>query len=386
MIPSPARAASRDECAEVIASGAAQWRDAQSVVRRQAREALRGGKVSTQVLDAALDAALWDLDWNKTRRLLQGMPPAGARSLVILPGNVIGPALCAAYCAAIAGAAVELKSSGEESRLAPIIARQFEALGAPLAGTVEAVYWPRGAQSREDSAFGAADYIVAFGENATIADVAARIPTGVKFTAYGESYSIGYVDERSDWEQAAAGAARDICIFDQRGCMSPQTIYVQGDESRVHTFAQLLATALKASSGLLPRAKPASDEAAAAADMLRRLRVTALEPLSHTQDTMILGPDVGGCPQFAVVVQPKGQPTCAGFGRIAALKPCAGTKDVVDLVFAYGRPLDTIGVAGPDGAAELVKAGALRICPIGEMQRPPFGYRPKIDDFLRLAE
>jgi hypothetical protein len=65
--------------------------------------------------------------------------------------------------------------------------------------------------------------------------------------------------------------------------------------------------------------------------------------------------------------------------------PCRTAADVGDAVAPFGRLLDTIGIASAQDAPsipiELRRAHAGRFCRLGSMQRPPFGYRPTIEDF-----
>jgi hypothetical protein len=334
-------------------------------------------------MEAALDNALWDLDEARAAALVTTSSPADSRPvLVILPGNVIGPAIAAAYCAAAAGASVILKSPGVEQHLAPIVARQFDRLGAPLAGTIDARYWKGGDYSVEDALFAKVRRIVVLGSDSTTESVLQRAG-GPPVVAYGTSFSVGFVAAGAELHAAARGAARDMCIFDQRGCMSPQTIYVEGGEARALQFAHALAAALREAGVELPRAHVDADEAAAFAGRLRQFAVTAIPAIAHGLDTIVLGPRKNGRPEFVVAVEPCGTPTLAGFGRIVSVMPCAEPPPI-----ALAGPIDTLGFAGDRSALLDAVIAQLRdqprparICALGEMQRPPFGYRPTIENF-----
>ena len=362
--------------AALIAGGAAQWRDRASPVRIEARESLRESGWSAPVIEAALDNVLWDLDETKAASVTREFS-ADAKTppiLVILPGNIIGPAVATAYCAAAAGSRIILKSPGTERSLAPIVQRQFNALGRPLAGTLEARYWNGGDAEVEDALYEPESirYIVVLGSDETIEAVRQRATVPV--IGYGTSYSLGYVANGADLSAAAAGAARDICMFDQRGCMSPQTIYVQGDDGRALRFAHALAAALRRVGEELPRARVDAGEAAAVADRIRRFAVTALPPRTHGLDTLLLGPERERCPEFVVAVEPPGLPTCEYFGRIVSVKPCETFPGV-----AHAPACDTVGIAGCP--LDALQRRWVRTCALGDMQRPPFGYRPTIDNF-----
>lgn len=345
---------------------------------------MRDGIWSANVIEAALDAALWDLDGATAEQLVGAVDRPALASLAVLPGNVLGPALAAAYCAAVAGACLILKAASDERHLAEIVATQFNDLGAPLAGTVQARYWHGGDAQLEGEMFAQVANIIAFGQDATVSDIRRRAPQGVRVIGYGESYSIGLVGPGADVARAARGAAIDVCMFDQRGCMSPQTIYVLGPQGRAVNFAHALKTALWAIDPRLPRARLVAGEAAALADAIRRMSATALDP-TNGDETLIIGRRAERPPDFVVGVEPFGEPRCAAFGRVVSVRPARSVADTAGAVKAYGRRLETVGIAGTLAKDELAKLGALRVCELGEMQRPPFGHRPRIEDFLERA-
>jgi hypothetical protein len=372
-----------DKRRSVLLAGAAQWSDPASDVRRAARARLAGEQWPAPVIEAALDNVLRDAD-----AFLSRIPDAdagGLRVLAILPGNVIGPAVAVAYCAAAAGSTILLKASHRELHLADIVAEQFETLGPPVAGTLRALRWSGGDADFEAKVFGRVDRILVFGDDETIADVRRRAPPRVEVIGYGTAYSIAFVGAGADVQAAADAAARDIALFDQRGCLSPQSVYVEGGEARAILFAHALRDALLRIGVALPRALAGDAEKAAVAEFVRRLRVRALPPAIHALDTILIGPQRQGVPDFVVGVEPYSPPACAGFGRIAIVKPCATPDAAASAAAALGARLDTVGVAGGATSAlrhAFLAAGALRVCRLGEMQRPPLGYRPTLADFL----
>jgi acyl-CoA reductase-like NAD-dependent aldehyde dehydrogenase len=369
--------------AELLARGADEWRDASSGVRVEAREALRGALWSAPAVEIALDNVLWDLDEPRARVLCaHEATPQRPPVVVILPGNVIGPAIASAYCAAAARAPAILKSARGERRLAEIVARQFDRLGPPLAQTLESRYWEGGDEDLEAALLPSVRRVVAFGSNETLAHLRPRVD-GMSFIAYGESHSIGVVTAAADVEVAAFEAAKDVCLFDQAGCMSPQTIYLEGDDGRAVLFAHALAGALREAGRCLVKGRPQIDEAAAVAAYVRHFAVTAVAPRTHGLDTVLIGPRVEGCPEFVIAVEPPGPPTCAGFGRIVSIKPYRNAEELGVLVGRHPGALDTAGTAG-ETAPELdavLRRRFTRTCLLGNMQRPPFGYRPSIADF-----
>jgi hypothetical protein len=379
-----------------LLAGVAQWRDPDSDVRLAAREAFRESEWPTSVVDRALENVFHDAEAAiETRRaegrLLDGSAPiptsrvALKNVLAILPGNVVGPTIATAYCAAAAGATIMLKSSSRELQLAEIVAGQFESLGALLAQTVTPIRWSGGDQDFEARLFPRASKIIAFGDDRTIADIRRRTPNGITVMGYGSAYSLGFVPSSADKAKAAAGAAVDVALFDQRGCLSPQTIYVEGDEAKAILFAHALAGELDNISRTLPRARIGDAEKVAVAEFIRRLMIRALPLSSHALDAVILGSREQGIPEYVVGVEQFSTPVCAGFGRIVVVMACRSALEAAQASSELGNRLDTVGIA-PPLTAELREAFAncdvRRVCALGEMQRPPLGYRPAIADFM----
>jgi|SRR5579863_3340920 len=381
MVEAPTRAALLDRAA-------AEWHDRASAVRAHARAALADAEWSGPVVEAALDDALLGFDGATALQLADDArggldaEPDRPPVLVILPGNVIGPALAAAFCAAAAGARAVLKSAGPERVLAPLVANQFDRSGAPLAGTIDARYWKGGDAAIEAPAFAAARHIVILGSDETLSSLTDRVGK-LEVRGYGTAFSIGFVAAGADFVAAARGAARDVCLFDQRGCMSPQTIYVQGDDRDALRYAHALAAALRMTGTELPRARITRVEAETLADRVRRFAITALPARTHGLDTLILGPRRDETPEFVVVVEAAGPPTLAGFGRIVSVKACADLRHAIACCDPEQHVFDSFGYAGMDGP-DAIQAMAVfsRVCALGEMQRPPFGYRPQISDFV----
>ncbi|NNL86992.1 MAG: hypothetical protein HKP27_15115, partial [Myxococcales bacterium] len=78
-------------------------------------------------------------------------------------------------------------------------------------------------------AFLDAECVVAFGSDATVAELARRVPARRRFVEHGHRASFGVVgpELRGDALGASARAlARDVALWDQLGCLSPVAAYV----------------------------------------------------------------------------------------------------------------------------------------------------------------
>ena len=253
------------------------------------------------------------------------------------------------------------------------------------AGTIEARYWQGADLAAETAAVAEVENVIVFGSDQTVEAVRSRMPSSVQFTGHGARYSVGLVMPDAELRRAADDAAVDVCMFDQAGCKSPQTIYVVGDTSRALRFAQALDGSLRNVSVRLPRMRPSRDEAAAAIDVLRRSYLTALDAPNHSLSPILRGPDNGACPDYVIVVEPQGPPRTYGFGRIVVIMPLAEGMPPV-----LSGAIEEVGIAGgfeswPQIGPMLCGADErdeLVVSALGMMQRSVLA-QPYAYDFLR---
>ena len=100
------------------------------------------------------------------------------------------------------------------------------------------------------------DALSVYGDDATVAAIRERVPESLCVTFHGHGLGVGVVDARAletkDASRALASQfATDIAAYDQRGCLSPHAIFVQGDGK---AFANDLIEALHDHDRSMPRA------------------------------------------------------------------------------------------------------------------------------------
>src|SRR6185437_3432359 len=88
------------------------------------------------------------------------------------------------------------------------------------------------------------DLVMAHGSDATIQDLRALCPPHVGFVGYGHRVSFGLTLAGATTDEAARGFARDVLLYDQGGCLSPHTVFVEGAWEEAVAFGARLASAL----------------------------------------------------------------------------------------------------------------------------------------------
>ena len=88
--------------------------------------------------------------------------------------------------------------------------------------------------------------VIAYGEDENLREIQKRLPAGIPFIAYGHRASFGLYTRETLRPSLAKKAAKDASSVDQRGCLSPVTLFVEkkGKESAMR-FTERLAEELK---------------------------------------------------------------------------------------------------------------------------------------------
>src|ERR1700724_669400 len=216
--------------------------------------------LSPPALDAGLEAVLGGVRRRPAVALLGraaalGMAHwAGEPVLVVLASNLPALAVQPLLPALALRRPVLLKSPSSEPLFAPAFPAALTRRGPRLAGAVGAATWPGGDAELEAPLLAAAGAVVAYGGAEALADLARRAP-GKRFVGYGPKMSLAAVELGSGAaapEALAADLARDVALFDQRGCLSVVAVYVAGGLDAAARLAGHLEAALAGLAALWP--------------------------------------------------------------------------------------------------------------------------------------
>jgi hypothetical protein len=212
----------------------------------------------------------------------------------------------------------------------------------------------------------------------------------VPFVGHGHKISFAVVSSAVASDPGAAGRAAsalalDVALWDQKGCLSPQMCYVEGDWRAALAFAERLASPLQELALRLPAGPTTIDEQLA----LRRFREQAEWEGIATGRAAVLAPQDSLA--WTVVVDADAALRPTPLCRSLRVVPFAADADLRRALHPSRRFLEAAGVAAPPGRARtlgdlLARAGVQRVCPLGAMQRPPLawrqGGRPRVGDWV----
>lgn len=408
------------DLASVLGRVGERFLDSNDVLRREALELLPGtsglsAEMAVAVLDgmaadwtearlsALLGAELGDaavLDGFVDRGGMNGAPPRGRRVMAVGPalcvqivaGSVPGVGVSALLRSLLVKGPTLLKPGRGDAVLPVLFARGLGEADRALAAALAVVYWPGGERDLEDAALARADVVTVYGSDATVRDLRARAPVTARFVAYHHRVSVGVVGSDAltvtGADASAADVARALALFDQRGCVSPQLIYVEeGGQRSPEEFAEALARALAEIEAALPTGPLGPAESSS----LHQTRGTA-ELLAASAGgrvihgdaaswTVLLEPRHGASAPSEPTGTPEAAPPYAAYpataaGRVARVRPLASVEALPRLLAPLSGHLQTVGVAGLgdrlEGVARsLATVGASRVVPFAAVPFPP---------------
>ena len=319
-------------------------------------------------------------------RALDGFVRRGGRS-----STVVGPALAVQIVAgSVPGVGVDallrsllvkgptlLKPGFGDVVLPVLYARALREADPEIADALAVVYWPGGNDEVESAAISAADVVTVYGADGTVERLRSRAPVSTRFVAYHHRVSVGVVgrdalESEGSCRAAATEVARSVALFDQRGCVCPQVVFVEsGAACTSSEFSTELARALHAIEGDLPGGH--LDEAETAA--LQQLRGTA-ELLAGGGRVRVTH---GGSASWTVLHEEDEILEMPSGGRVARVRPVSSAEELPGMLHPLRHHLQTVGLTGMGARTEsLARAlgliGAVRVAPFGAVPFPPPGW------------
>ncbi len=388
---------SRESLVHVLGEVARSWLDSTSPDRREAERLLPSiTGFAAGMVGEALDRLFHAVDQPAIETLLSAEADAlrrGGPPLIVLfaAGTVFPPAIVGGTAALLLGSAVLIKPASAEPLLASLWARSIARFDAEIARRVAVLPWPRSRLDLTAPALAAAGAILVHGDDGSIASIRDAAPPGAHLIAHGHRVSaaiLGSPALAADPASLARGLAGDVALYDQEGCLSPHTVFIEEtDELDTRAFADLLAAELARLQRTWPRARLAP----AAASSLRQFLLTA----ELEGRTILGGIDAG----WAMVVgsragqdsrmnrEPRFEfsPLC----RTVILEPVRDVAEAMGALAAVRDRLQAVGIALPArvrldlarrlGLYDDVRsnpdwAPRVRLCAVGGMQSPPIHW------------
>ena len=364
-------------------------------------EALEGlgetAGLSSQMAEAVLDGMARDWCTDRLVDTVEAEPyladaldgvtdgPGGAKvrargrqlTLHIGAGTVPGIGATSLIRALLVKSAVWLKPGRGDVAIPVVLARSLIEADPVLARTLAVTYWP--ADALPDQVLQVADLVVAYGSNETIGALRRALPPTTPLVAYHHRLGLGAVAREALQDPEAVRHLADevanaVAMFDQKGCVSPHTLFVErGGAVAPEEWCAVLADAMDAAAVRLPPGRLSAGEASA----VQQMRGTAeLKAAVDPTVRVFAGRDLS----WTVLLDSEGDMASPCLARTVRLKPVHDLEELPDLLRPIGSVLQSVGFAGPHERAarlaeSLSKVGVTRVCGFRQQPFPPPWWR-----------
>ncbi|HEY4587919.1 MAG TPA: acyl-CoA reductase [Thermoanaerobaculia bacterium] len=315
--------------------------------------------LSKEGLRAGLEAVLGGVRREPAAALLARAHPAPVDSgpvLAVLASNLPALAVQTLLPSLLVRRPVLLKSPSAEPLFAPAFLAALTRREPRLAGAVAAAAWPGGDARLEAPVLEGVGTVLAYGEQAALEDLERRAPG--KVVGYGPKTSFGVVGASADVRVAAEGLARDVALFDQRGCLSVVAVYTAGNAEELagRLGTELLDLARRWPPGPPVRTVSATVQHVRLEAEMRRLWTS---DLTLRQGTVIVDPDPDLKPSPGL--------------RTVRVHPLADLNRLPEILAPWRGRLQGAALAGEEAWAlepRLADLGLSRFAAPGELQSP----------------
>jgi hypothetical protein len=343
---------------------------------------------SQALLAASIDALLANFTLDAMMDLVRRLSTCDRLIGFVMPGNVMGAGLHELVQALIGGASVIVKASSLEPLFFPGFHRTLQTTDADVAARMRVAIWDRSDSESTTAMARECDRIVAFGDDDTIAALDAI--AGPKLIGFGSRLSGALLSREAisaaHARSTAAAIARDVSLFDQRGCLSLHHIFVETRQAAdAHNFAELLAAEMAdLAQSMPPGRNPPMAEMTAARAMRENARWRRIggEPVALWE-----GEDLA----WAVIFDPDANFQPSPLCRTVCVSALKDDSELRRRLADAAGALEGFAVADPANRLEAARAilcemGVSYFCAPGQMQSPPPSWPHGGGRFLRLLE
>lgn len=183
---------------------------------------------------------------------------------VVLAGNVFTASVRSIVVPLLLGVPVLVKASSKEVVFPTLLRDALRRNNATLGAAIDIVAFPGGDAGCETALVERAEAVSVYGSDETVAAVSSRVGRA-SLIPHGHGVSVAYCGAAAlgdaQGSDTISNLSLDICAYDQRGCLSPQLVFIEAATERsARDFALRLAEeGLEPMSRILPRGQlPAS--------------------------------------------------------------------------------------------------------------------------------
>jgi hypothetical protein len=285
-------------------------------------------------------------------------------NLTVGSGTVPGVGVTALIRALLLKSSILLKPGLGDVALPVLFARALREESEVFRKCLAVAYWDGDKERIGDKILDKAGVVVVYGSQETIRSIRNQIPKTTDLVAYGQRLGVGLVGREalSEMEalQTAQKVAMSISTFDQKGCVSPQVLYVeQGGEVAPVDWVKVLASAMDELEKQLPSGALSQQEVIG----VQQLRAAIeLKQLAGTGVLLYKGTHKS----WTVIFDPELSLKWSDCKRAVYVKPIADLMIAKTLLVDSENCLQTVAIVGAVSrkeniAASLTQVGVTRV-------------------------
>ena len=287
---------------------------------------------------------------------------------VVLAGNVFTASARGIVVPLLFGVPVLVKASSQETLFPAMLEEALRTTDPRLGAAMSLVAFTGGDIACETALVELAESVSVYGSDETVEAVRSRLGD-TPLIAHGHGVSVAYCGSEAlddtQLEDTVSNLALDICAYDQRGCLSPQLVYVQESaDLSTSEFAERLAKdGLGPLSLTLPRGPLPMSVGAAQAQW---------RGIAEVEGHVVRGD------AYAVAVRDAQTIRWSPAYRNVTVAPVRALDEAIQALQPIGPSLKCIGADSasiPEVEARLARSPMLSAatCAIGTMQTPSLG-------------
>ncbi|WP_437589467.1 acyl-CoA reductase [Sorangium sp. So ce1000] len=352
---------------ERVVAAAARIADARDPLGEEARRRLPSTSgLSPEGVELALGRHLEVAPSDGELDALVAASGRARRCHVVLAANVCTAPLRAIAVAAATAPAIFVRPSRRDPVVAELLARALQAddgfrrAGGAVALVADVALGDAGTRAAGEGVPGDLPQVELhiYGSDRTVATLRAQAGPGVLVRGHGAGLGLAVVGPGASLAEAARDIAADVVPFDQRGCMSPRFVLVEGPAERAAALARALHAALDEAGARVPRG-PLDGATRAEVTMYR----ATLEAVGSFWEGQGHGVGLDPAPRSLLL------PPAARVVHVVA----SSAESAPALLASIRGAITAIGAGGGGQLARAASEAAprARLSALGWMQRPP---------------
>ncbi|MFT5207504.1 MAG: hypothetical protein ACI9CF_001260 [Candidatus Omnitrophota bacterium] len=296
---------------------------------------------------------------------------AKTRIGIILPGNVPDPLFESVLLAWLNGSELSLKLSRKTQKFDKAFLRILQTLNKNQFNRIRTTALPEDFIKRSHTF----DSCIAYGSDETMQQISSTLGGKLSLDCRGHRLSIVILSpiDIKDGVEVANLIARDTWLYDQRGCLSPQIVFMPAN---MDFIAELIKKAMDAINREHPMSKRPYELQIERNIVIQRLQAQSM----NQREVRVIGDKSDLAQPWAYQLE-QGRMVHAHSGQIIALRQYETMDDIRKTVSLMRDYIHCIGLNGlgldkpMDYYAQALRLKSLRrLCPIGQMQSPPIGW------------